>query len=60
MGGCAGALPGFVDLLVWNRIRDDALSHTPVDLSAYPNLKALSEAVGSLPEVKSWVAKVSA
>ena len=41
-------------------MRDDALTHTPVALSLYPHLKALFETVGKNPEVKAWVAKVTA
>ena len=59
-GGDAGAVPGFADLLVWNMMRDDALTHTPVALDPYPNLKTLFEMVGKYPEVKAWVAKVTA
>lgn len=54
---CAGSVPGFADALVFNMIRDDALVQTPVDLSPYPNMKALFEAMGSIPEVKAWIAK---
>ena len=53
-------MPGFADLLVWNMMRDDALTHTPVALDPYPNLKTLFEMVGKYPEVKAWVAKVTA
>jgi Glutathione S-transferase, C-terminal domain len=38
-------------------IRDDAVAQTPVDLSPYPNLKSLFEAVASHPAVKEWVTK---
>ena len=48
-------MAGFVDAIVFNMIRDCGVAHTPVDLSAYPNLKAVYEAVGNIPEVKALV-----
>lgn len=58
--GCAwraGSGPGFVDVTVFNMLRDDALLHTAPDMTACPSLKALFDAVGSVPEVKAWVDK---
>jgi glutathione S-transferase len=53
-------VPGFTDVAVFNMIRDDAVVRTPVDLTPYPNLKALFEAVGSRPEVKEWISAAEA
>ena len=51
---CAGDAVGFADATVYNMLRDCRTLHSPVDLSPYPNLKALFEAVSSIPEVKAW------
>ena len=43
-----------MDVIVFNMIRDDSLIHAAVNLAAYPNLKAMFEAVGSNTEVEAW------
>lgn len=57
---CAGEVPGFADCLIVNLLWDDTLKYTPVDLSAYPNVKAMHDAASSNPELSAWRAQLAA
>lgn len=52
-----GDAPGFVDCLVFNMIRDDGIKQGAVDLSPYPNLQGMYEALASNEDVIAWVKK---
>eukprot|EP01025_Chloroclados_australasicus_P057160 TRINITY_DN7114_c1_g1_i7.p1 TRINITY_DN7114_c1_g1~~TRINITY_DN7114_c1_g1_i7.p1 ORF type:complete len:220 (+),score=26.67 TRINITY_DN7114_c1_g1_i7:170-829(+) len=49
-----GEKPGFADCVVYAIINDDQEIHGQFDLDAYPNLAAVHEAVGAVPEVQTW------
>ena len=55
--GCksAGDVPGFADVTIFNMVRDDRLLHGEKDLTLYPNLKAMCDAVDAVPEVRQWI-----
>ena len=36
-------------------VRDDKVLHGDMDLSPYPNLKAMYEAADAVPEVRKWI-----